>query len=106
MLTHSVPLLVWPLLPFTAWLMAPLAATAGISLWWQWRRHAARVHRDAVRQFDSRRVLVAMIDTVERVGLVAGYVFRHVDFLVHLPTVTVDRGGETVAVLRDGELAI
>ena len=50
MLTHSVPLLVWPLLPFTAWLLAPLAATAGISLWWQWRRHAARVHRDAVRQ--------------------------------------------------------
>ena len=50
MLTHGVPLLVWPLLPFTAWLLAPLAAATGISLWWQWRRHATRVHRDAIRQ--------------------------------------------------------
>lgn len=50
MLTHTVPLLVWPLLPFTAWLLAPLAAASGFSLWWHWRRHAVRVHRDAIRQ--------------------------------------------------------
>jgi len=31
---------------------------------------------------------------------------RHLDFLVHMPTVSVERGGETVYVLRDGDLAI
>lgn len=50
MLTHSVPLLVWPLLPFAAWQLGPLAAAAGFSLWWHWRLHATRVHRDAIRQ--------------------------------------------------------
>lgn len=65
MLTHSVPLLAWPLLPFPAWLLAPLAAGAGCSLWWHWRRHAARVHRDAIRQLhwsaglDCRLLLVS-----------------------------------------------
>lgn len=49
-LTHTVPLLVWPLLPFAAWLLAALAAATGCSLWWHWRRHAVRVHRDAIRQ--------------------------------------------------------
>ncbi len=31
---------------------------------------------------------------------------RHMDFLVHLPTVSVEREGEIVCVLRDGDLAI
>ena len=31
---------------------------------------------------------------------------RHVDFLVHLPTVSVTRAGEVAYVLREGELAI
>jgi len=50
MLTHTVPLLAWPLLPLPAWQLAPLAAGAGFSLWWHWRRHVVRVHRDAIRQ--------------------------------------------------------
>ena len=50
MLTHTVPLLVWPLLPFAAWLLAPLATITGFSLWWHWRRYAVRVHKDAIRQ--------------------------------------------------------
>lgn len=50
MLTHTVPLLFWPQLPFTIWLLVPLVAAAGFSLWWHWRRHASRVHRDAIRQ--------------------------------------------------------
>ena len=50
MLTHTVPLLVWPLLPFTGWLLAPLAAASGFSLWWHWHRHALRVHPDTIRK--------------------------------------------------------
>ena len=49
-LTHTMPLLLWPLLPFSAWLLAPLAAVTGLSLWRQWRLHAARRHPDAIRQ--------------------------------------------------------
>lgn len=49
-LTHTVPLLLWPLLPFTDWLLAPLAAGTGFSLWRQWRLHAARRHPEAIRQ--------------------------------------------------------
>lgn len=50
-LTHAMPLLIWPLLPFSAWLLAPLAAATGLSLWRQWRLHAARRHPQAIRQF-------------------------------------------------------
>ena len=50
MLTHTVPLLCWPLLPFNGWLLVPLAAGSGISLWWHWRLHVVRVHRSAIRQ--------------------------------------------------------
>jgi hypothetical protein len=39
-----------PLLPVTAWLLVALAGATAVSLWWQWRRHATRVHRDAIRQ--------------------------------------------------------
>ena len=31
---------------------------------------------------------------------------RHMDFLVHLPTISVERGQETTLVLREGELAL
>ncbi len=49
-LTHSVPLLLLPLLPVTAWLLVPLAGATAVSLWWQWRRHVLRVQRHAVLQ--------------------------------------------------------
>lgn len=50
MLTHTTALLVLPLLPFAAWLAVPLSAGVLFSLRWNWRRHAGRVHGNAICQ--------------------------------------------------------
>lgn len=81
MLTHGVPLLVWPLLPFTAWWLVPLAAGAGFSLWWNWRRHAARVQHNAIRQLHwgpgrDCRLLLASGDQVTATLLPRAVVLR------------------------------